>query len=93
MILEDDNVPRGRITKGRIPILPDAQTTQLYTAYVRAFDAAVGTYNENFLDQPFPKYLNDPEPYKGYNFDQFMPISGYGLMTAGRISLDDTKYG
>lgn len=73
--------------------MPDGQVTLEYTRYVAAFDRAQANFDENFLDQPFPMYLDEPLPYNGYDFNKFMPIYGYGLMSSGTISLDDVHYG
>lgn len=35
---------------------------------------------------PYPRY-------SGYNFEDFMPVYGFGLLTAGTINLDDVNYG
>jgi len=69
MAEENDTTPRGRLNNGRIPILPDGQVTLEYTRYVASFDRAQLYFDENFLDQPFPRYLDEPEPYTGYDFN------------------------
>jgi len=90
---DNDGTPRGRLSNGRIPILPDAQVTIEYQRYVAAYERAYDYFEESFENVPYPKYLKEIEPYNGYNFIDFMPIYGYGLMTSGTISLDDVHYG
>lgn len=93
MIDENDRTPRGRLTEGRIPVLPDAQVTIAYQKYVGAFNKAMEYFEETFLDKPYPKQLKEAERYSGYQFEDFMPVYGYGLSTQGTISLNDVDYG
>lgn len=83
---------------GMIAPLADAQITddaygKSYTAYVNAFEEAREFYFNNVDGVKKPSLLTPPPKYTGYKYDDFMPVYGFGLMTAGTISLNDIDYG
>ena len=45
------------------------------------------------LDLEYPTLLEDYREYQGFDFSEFEPVYGFGLPTAGVISLDHYNYG